>query len=62
MIYRWQRVKTSHNDFDENDIFYGNIFLIPFSIKCQWLVSKFEFKVYQNSKNRSSKRSVVSLF
>ena len=31
-------------------IFDGNIFLIPFSKKCQWLVPKFEGKVYQNSK------------
>ena len=30
------------------------MFLIPNSIKCQWLVLKFESKVYENGKNRSS--------
>ena len=49
-------------NFDENEIFYGNLFFIPFSIKCQWIVPKFECKlVYQNGKNRSSKHSVASL-
>ena len=48
--------------FEENEIFNGNIFLIPFSIKCQWLVPKFECKVYENGKNRNSKHSVSSLF
>ena len=61
-IYRWQRVKISHNDFWRKWDFYGNIFLIPFSIKCQWLVPHFECKVYQIGKNRSSKHSLASLF
>ena len=42
--------------------FYGNIFLIPFSIKFQWLVLKFKCEVYQNGHNRSSEQSVASLF
>ena len=33
-----------------------------FSIKCQWLVPKFEWKVYRNGKNRSSKHSVSRQF
>ena len=48
--------------FDENEIFTEIYFLIPFSIKCLWLVPKFEFKVNQNGKDRSSKHSVDSLF
>ena len=48
--------------FDENEIFHGNIFLILFSIKCQWIVPKFVCKVYQNGKNRRSNHSVASLF
>ena len=56
VLYQRQRVKTSHKHF------CGIMFLIPNSIKCQWLVLKFESKVYKNGKNRSSKRSVSSLF
>ena len=48
--------------FDENEFFCGNMFLIPISIKCQWLVLKFECKVYQNGRYRSSKHYVSSLF
>ena len=36
--------------FDENAIF-TKIYLIPFSIKCQWLVPKSECKVYQKGQN-----------
>ena len=50
------RQKKTIKIFDENE------FLIPFFIKCQWLVSKFECKVYQYGKNISSKHSVASLF
>ena len=39
----------------------SHVVLIPFFIKCQWLVPKFKCKVYQNGKNRSSKQSVSSL-
>ena len=47
---------------DENRTFYGNTILILFSIKCPWLVPKFECKVFQNGKNTSIGYSVVSLF
>ena len=56
------RQNLAYTTFAENEIVYGNIFLILFYIKCQWLVPKFECKVYQNGKNRSIKYLVVSLF
>ena len=58
LLHTYRKSNPHISIFDENEVF-GEIimFLIPISIKCQWLVLKFGCKVYKNDKNRSSKHS-----
>ena len=52
--------KPHINIFDEKEILRK--YVLDTNIKCQWLVLKYECKVYENGKYISSKHSVSSLF